>query len=260
LQFGAGLAGLASPAAIILAPRGPLAGGTIGLTAIYRPQGSQPFAQFPYTGASSGNFGFSGLTPAQIGALFGFAGLPTIGPPISAGGGTYGRADIFPGLGSPFGGILPGIVLSNAIRTCGPAPGTPCNVIPAAFTVAPSYLPDAPFINRLYGTSAFNTFTIGAKWRITDADKNYGWGFIPFYRFYADHADDAGGFNQLQRGASPGGSIGDFGLVLFADARLSRSVNVSGNFGYILNARPIGRWREATIRGIMPERLRQHPI
>ncbi len=36
----------------------------------------------------------------------------------------------------------------------------------------------------------------------------------------------------------PGGNIGDFGLVMFADARLSRSVNVSANLGYILNSNP----------------------
>jgi hypothetical protein len=241
LQFGAGLAGLASPAAIVLAPRGPLGGGTIGLTAIYRPQGNQPFVQFPYTGGSAGNFGFTGLTPAQIGALFGFPGLPTLGPPISAGGGNYGRADLFPGVGSGFGGILPGPVFSNVAIFCGPAAtAVRCNTRPGAFSVAPVYLPDAPFVNRLYGQSAFSTFTVGAKWRFNGPNDNYGWGIIPFYRFYADHADDAGGFNQLQRGASPGGNIGDFGAVFFADARLSRSVNVSGNFGYILNSNPKG--------------------
>jgi hypothetical protein len=42
----------------------------------------------------------------------------------------------------------------------------------------------------------------------------------------------------MQRGAGPGGDIGDFGLVGFLDARLSRSVNVSVNGGYILNSNP----------------------
>ncbi|MDT5121860.1 MAG: hypothetical protein QOC96_1342, partial [Acidobacteriota bacterium] len=42
----------------------------------------------------------------------------------------------------------------------------------------------------------------------------------------------------LQRGASPGGNIGDFGLVGVVDGRLSRSVNVSANIGYWLNSNP----------------------
>lgn len=249
LYFGAGLASLASPAAIILAPRGPLPGGTVGLTAIYRPQGTQPFAQFPYSGSSSGAFGMLGLTAAQIGAFFGFPGLPTMGPPIaSSGGGNFGTADIFPGIGSAYGGILPGVVFSNAIRTCttvAGGPAGPCRV-PASFTVAPIYLPDAPFINRLYGQTAFSTFTIGAKIRLTEPNGAFGFGFIPMYRFYADKADDAGGFNQLQRGASPGGSIGDFGLTMFADGRLSRSVNVSGNIGLWLNSNPKGTFPNGT--------------
>jgi hypothetical protein len=49
----------------------------------------------------------------------------------------------------------------------------------------------------------------------------------------------------LQRGASPGGGgpnpfgdsgRGDFGMVLFGDARLSKHVNISGNLGYIYNS------------------------
>ena len=44
--------------------------------------------------------------------------------------------------------------------------------------------------------------------------------------------------NQLQRGSGPGANLGDFGLVMFADARLSRSVNLSANVGYILNSNP----------------------
>ena len=46
------------------------------------------------------------------------------------------------------------------------------------------------------------------------------------------------GFNQLQRGASPGGDIGDFGVIGFVDGRLSQHVNVSANVGYILNSNP----------------------
>jgi hypothetical protein len=63
---------------------------------------------------------------------------------------------------------------------------------------------------------------------------------IPFYRFYPDKADDLSGFNQLQRGASPGGDIGDFGLVGVVDGRLSEHINISANGGYILNSNPKG--------------------
>jgi hypothetical protein len=133
---------------------------------------------------------------------------------------------------------LPGIVLATNTFATPFGPRT----FPATFTVAPSYLPDAPFINRLYGQTAFNTFTVGAKWRWTGPNNPFGFGLIPFYRWYADKADDASGFNQLQRGASPGGNIGDFGLVMFADGRLSRSVNLSANLGYILNSNPRGQF------------------
>jgi hypothetical protein len=76
-----------------------------------------------------------------------------------------------------------------------------------------------------YGESAFSTFTVGAKFRFTGPNNPYGIGLIPFYRFYADRAGSSTGFNQLQRGASPGGGgpnpfgdngRGDFGLVALA--------------------------------------------
>ncbi len=44
----------------------------------------------------------------------------------------------------------------------------------------------------------------------------------------------------MQRGAGPGGDIGDFGAVLFVDGRLRKHVNVSANLGYILNSNPKG--------------------
>ena len=94
---------------------------------------------------------------------------------------------------------------------------------------------DAPFVNRRYGESAFSTFTVGAKWRWTGPNNPVGVGVIPFYRFYADKADDPAGFNQLQRGASPGSNRGDLGAIFFADARVRSWMNVSGNIGYIWN-------------------------
>ena len=100
------------------------------------------------------------------------------------------------------------------------------------FTIAPSYLPDAPFINRTYGESAFNAFTVGAKIRFTSPSNPVGFGVIPFYTFYADRATSQDGFNQLNRGASAGSKRGDFGAILFADVRARKWINISGNIGY----------------------------
>jgi hypothetical protein len=107
--------------------------------------------------------------------------------------------------------------------------------------VAPTYLPDAPFVNRLYGESSFTDYVVGAKIRFTGPHNPLGVGVVAFYRWYPDKADDASGFNQLQRGASPGGDIGDFGGVFFVDGRLSRHINLSANLGYIFNSNPKGR-------------------
>jgi hypothetical protein len=93
-------------------------------------------------------------------------------------------------------------------------------------------LPDAPFVNRTWGESAFNDFTIGAKWRFTNVNNPIGVGIIGYYTFNADDASDQSGFNQLQRGASAGGSKGDISLVLFADSRISKHFNLSANLGY----------------------------
>ena len=229
------LNGVSGPA-IILAPSGPGAG-PFENRAVYRPTGTQPFVQFPYVGGSSGNFGLLFSGPS-----FGFptGTNATMGPPTAGGNG----ADNFPGIGSVFGGILPGFALQTVCLTtaspCGAATAPTVNVL------APSYLPDAPFINRTYGESAFNTFTVGGKWRFTDVNKPYGIGLIGYYKFYSDNANDFSGFNQLQRGASPGGNRGDVGLVFFADARLRKWVNISGNVGYNFNSSVKGNFPGGT--------------
>jgi hypothetical protein len=97
-------------------------------------------------------------------------------------------------------------------------------------------LPDAPFINRTWGESAFSTYTAGVKWRLTGLDNPVGLGFVAYYRWFSDHASDFSGFNQLQRGASPGGNRGDIGAVFFADARLAKWANLSTNIGYHYNS------------------------
>lgn len=240
--------GLCSAPAIVQAPAGPNVGTLAGL-AVFRPIGNQPLVAFPFSGGSAGTFG---LTAGQIGQQFGFPGFNALlGPPVtSSGSGTFGSADNFPGIGSVVGGILPGVVLATVqlpctalTGNCPPiGPGGPRNpiTVPVTFTIAPSYLPDAPFIGREYGESSFTNFVAGAKIRFTGPNNPLGVAVIPFYRWYPDRADGVEGFRQLQRGAGPGSSLGDFGLVGVVDARLSRSVNVSANIGYILNSNPKG--------------------
>jgi|GEM_PF-200875 len=227
---------LCSGAAIVLAPSGPNVG-TLANTAVFRPLNNQPFVQFPFVGGSAGTFG---LTPGQIGQQFGFPGFNAqLGPPVvQPNSGTFGSADNFPGIGSPVGSILPGVVLAT---TTLPATALTLPItVPLTFTVAPTYLPDAPFTNRLYGETTFTNFVVGAKWRWTGPNNPLGVGLLGFYRWYPDKADDASGFNQMQRGAGPGGDLGDFGAILFVDGRLSKHVNVSANGGYILNSNPKG--------------------
>ncbi len=231
-----GPAAFCSGAAIILAPQGPNVG-TLAGTALFRPFNNQPFVQYPFVGGSAGTFGQG---PGVIGGAFGFPGFnATLGPPISSpNSGNFGPADNFPGIGSPVGSILPGVVLATSTI---PATNITLPItVPATFTIAPAYLPDAPFIGRLYGESSFTNFVVGAKIRLTGPNNPLGFGFIPFYRWYPHKGDDLRGFVNLQRGASPGGDIGDFGLIGFIDGRLSRHVNLSANIGYILNSNPKG--------------------
>jgi len=244
---GCGPGAFCSLPAIILAPQGPNVGTLRGL-AIFRPFNNQPFVQFPFVGGSAGSFQQG---PGFAGSLFGFPGFSaTLGPPTSSpNSGTFSGADVFPGIGSPVGGILPGIVLATTTIPCTILTGG-CNppfnpagnpiTIPTTFTVAPSYLPDAPFVSRPYGESSFTNFVAGAKIRFTGPNDALGVGIIPFYRWYIDKGNDLQGFTQLQRGAGPGGDIGDFGLIGFVDGRLSESVNISANLGYILNSNPKG--------------------
>ena len=225
---------LCSGAAIVLAPSGPNVG-TLAGTAVFRPLNNQPFVQFPFTGGSAGTFG---LTAGQIGQQFGFPGFNAqLGPPVvQPNSGNFGPADNFPGVGSPAGSILPGVVLAT---TTLPATALTLPItIPLTFTTTPTYLPDAPFVNRLYGESNFNNLVFGAKIRFTGPNNPLGVGLIPFYRWWLDKGNDFSGFNQMQRGAGPGGDIGDFGLIGFVDGRLGKHVNVSANGGYILNSNP----------------------
>lgn len=223
------------PAAIVLAP------GTAGAFAgrpVFRPAG-MPFVQFPFSGGNAGTYGFT--PPFFSGNVFGFNnnGNATLGPPRAG-----GAADLFPGVGSTFGSILPGVVLSTQNLNC--ANGTVCGTAPVVFSLAPSYLPDAPFINRRYGTSAFSTYNAGFKWRFTSPENPFGFGVVAYYRWYNDTASDFAGFNQLQRGASPGGNRGDIGVSLFFDSRIAKWANFSANSSYIYNSSVKGEFPNGT--------------
>jgi hypothetical protein len=220
-------------AAIVLAPTSR----TARLSSpFFRPTGVTG-ATFPYVGSSFGT-NFGGRIPDALLAA----------QAISGGGNFFTRnytgADQFPGIGSPFGSILPGLVLATSRTTVGvtgpgvPATGTGTLELPTTYFIRPAYLPDAPFIASTYGESKFTTFTFGAKWRMTEPDNAFGFGLIPFYKFYRHKADDAEGFLEMQRGAGPGANFGDLGLIAFLDGRLARSANLSVNFGYVLNSNP----------------------
>jgi hypothetical protein len=229
---------LGSGPAIILAPIGlPPGCASFAGSAVFRPAFNQPFVQFPFVGGAGPNLGLTGANPLGSTGCPGPAS-PILGVSPQGNSGSFSSADNFPGIGSTVGGILPGVVLHTVTL-----PATILTnpiTVPVNYTVEPSYLPDAPFVNRLYGESSFNNLVFGAKWRFTGPNNPLGVGIIPFYRWWMDKGDDFAGFNQMQRGAGPGGDIGDFGLILFVDGRLSRSVNLSANLGYILNSNPKG--------------------
>lgn len=190
---------------------------------VFSGPGIQPIVAFPFVGGSAGNFGAPGTTFA-------------LGANAGSSSGNFGGAGNFPGIGSTYGSILPGIVLATGTRAATPTQAA--QTIPTSSTIAPAYLPDMPFLNRIYGVSSFNTIDFGAKIRFTSPDSGVGFGVIPFYRYYLDKADDASGFNQLQRGASAGASFGDIGAIMFLDGRLANSVNLSVNAGYVLTGNP----------------------
>jgi hypothetical protein len=227
LFFGSNLLG--SGPAIIIPPV--QTSGSTALTSfspLFRPAFNQPFVQFPFVGGPGPNFGLTGnrIAPPFTSRL----GNPTNDT------GNFSAAANFPGMGSICGSILPGVVLTT--RTI------PANLtfqtltVPDLYTICPSYVPDAPFINRLYGESSFGTMQAGAKWRWTGPNNPLGAGLVAFYRWYGDSADDFSGFNQLQRGASPGGNFGDIGVGAFVAGRLSKHAELSANFTYILNSNP----------------------
>src|SRR6185503_1333888 len=181
LHFGTGLG---SGPAIVLAPNVTNLS-TIAGTAVFRPAFNQPFVQYPYVGGSAGTFGLGvpvPPNPANFGCPANFPCIFTLGVSPNPNSGTFGSADNFPGIGAVVGGILPGVVLAT---TTLPATAlTNPITVPVTYTTSPAYLPDAPFVNRLYGESSFNNMVFGAKWRITGPNNPLGVGLIGMYRWW----------------------------------------------------------------------------
>lgn len=221
-----------SAPAIVLAPNGPGSNPYIN-TAIFRPTGA-PFTQFPYTGGSIGNLGLTN-PPFFSGPIFGFPAntQALLGPPRPG-----GAADLFPGVGSVYGGLLPGFVLTTNTLTL--PSGAPGGEGPVSFSSAPSYRPDAPFMNRTWGTSSFNHMAVGFKWRLNSNNSAWGHGITAFYRWYPDKATGFSGFNMMQRGAGTGSDWGDVGVSYFLGARATRWAEVSFNAGYVYTSKSKG--------------------
>jgi hypothetical protein len=221
--------------AIILAPRG--AGAATITGGIFRPAGAPngSFGTTGFVGTSLGTLGFN--APFFSGTPFGQGSVnASISTPV-----TGGAADLFPGLGSPFGSILPGVVFSTV--TIGNAAGVGnSGTSPLTFSAAPIYLADAPFINRTWATSAFNTIETGFKWRFNSINDAWGHGIVGTWRYYWDHADDAAGWNQLNRGAGTGSNWGDFGVNYFIDGRATKWSNVAFNVGYTWTSKVKGNF------------------
>lgn len=224
--------------AIVMAPQGPGTSQFPG-RAIFRPQGA-PWVQFPFSGGNAGTYGL--VPPFFSGPIFGFGANTNaqLGPPRAGGNG----ADNFPGIGSVYGSILPGIVLSTVPLTnnAGAAIGT----APSVFTLAPTYVADAPFMSRSFGESAFSNQTVGIKWRFNNVMKPISYGVVLAYRWYGDNGSDFAGYNMMQRGAGPGGNRGDISVTAFADARLAKWANLSANVGFMYAADAKGEFPGGT--------------
>lgn len=108
-----------------------------------------------------------------------------------------------------------------------------------------TFSPDAPFISRQFGEPGFNKFTVVNKGHLTGQTNLFGVGVLTYYPWYADKPNDIKGFNQLQRGASPGGDWDDIGVVLFGGARLRALLNISADLGDVWNS---------NVRGELPNR------
>ena len=217
-----------------------------GFSPLFRPAGppcnvgGQPFLQFPFIRRPGPNFG---LTGNAIAPPF----VSRIGTP-NGGNGSFGAASNFPGIGSSVGSILPGIVLATVNLTC-TAPTGNCSIadgckstvilqVPAHSRSRQAYLPDAPFVNRLYGESSFTDMVVGAKIRLASQTTRWDVGFIPFYRWDRTKLTTSAASISCNAALVRARDIGDFGVIGFVDGRLSQHVNVSANIGYILNSNP----------------------
>jgi hypothetical protein len=99
-----------------------------------------------------------------------------------------------------------------------------------------------PFLNRTWGTSSFNYFDFGFKWRFNHSLDAIGYGIVVNYRWWQDTGNSPAGFNMLNRGAGPGGNKGDISVTGFTDARLATWANLSGNIGYTYTSKATGNF------------------
>jgi len=180
-------------------------------------------------------FGFPAIVRGPDGQAF-FRPANTSSPFVDFPTTGNSNGSFFPGIGSANGGILPGIVLQTTVL-----PGF--GVIPTSFSVNPSYNPEAPFIDKRYGESYFNTHIGGFKWRWTQPDAPVGVGIMAAYRWFHDRFPNREA--ELRDGASQGGNRGDILGTFFLDARVGKHVNISANVGYHLNSNVKGRIEEA---------------
>ena len=175
------------------------------------------------------NFGLTGnaIAPPFVSRI----GAPT------GGNGSFGAASNFPGMGSAVGSILPGIVLST--RRIPPNP----DVRRADGSGDCSRLRRPICRMRHSSTGSTVNQALRTWWwarRFAWLVRTTRWDGASFRSIAGIRTKPttSQGFNQMQRGASPGGDIGDFGVIGFVDGRLSQHVNVSANVGYILNSNP----------------------
>ena len=164
--------GLTRAPAIVLSPQGP---GTSSFPdqAIYRPTGA-PYVAFPYTAGNAGTFGLT--PPFYSGPIFGFGAgkMHSLDRRVSAGMEPTSFRALVRFMAASFR-----VSCFESVSLIGPT-GAPLGEGPAVFTLAPSYLPDAPFINHVYGESSFNDANVGIKWRFTSLSNPIGAGSFSY--------------------------------------------------------------------------------
>ena len=228
---------LCSGSAIVLSPSGPNVG-TLANTAVFRPLNNQPFVQFPFVGGSAGTFG---LTPGQIGQQFGFPGFNALlGPPVvQPNSGTFGSADNFPGIGSPVGGILPGIVLATTVL-----PATQLERCLSKFRLRSLLRRRTCRMRRLSiacsARAALTTSWWAPKCALRGRTIRWAWASSGSIAGIRIRPMTSQALIKCSAAPVPVEISVTLVVLLFVDGRLGKHVNVSANIGYFLNSNPEG--------------------